>query len=164
MARQTLYEARLGLREMEAGRAMECTAVTEALSAGDGRVRRRRDVRAHLRGCEDCRRFTEEIASRRTTFAAISPLPAVAAVGILRGLGGGGTAASAAATGGAGLRGAAGTATAKSVGVATLLKGAATLAVVTAIGVGSADLGGSHRPAIPSPVDSHLRTLSPDPT
>src|SRR6185312_6764615 len=49
VARQTLYEARLGLREMDAGRALECTAVAKALSDGDGRVRRRRDIRAHLR-------------------------------------------------------------------------------------------------------------------
>jgi RNA polymerase sigma factor (sigma-70 family) len=143
VARQTLYEARLGLREMDAGRAMECAAVTKAISDGDGRVRRRRDIRAHLRGCEDCRRFTEEIDSRRTAFAAISPLPAVAVAAMLRGLGGAGAAAGAAGAGGTGTGlGAAGAGAAKSIGTATLLKGAATLGAVVAIGVGGADLGG----------------------
>jgi RNA polymerase sigma factor (sigma-70 family) len=143
VARQALYEARLGLREMDAGRAMECAAVTKAISDGDGRVRRRRDIRAHLRNCEDCRRFTEEIDSRRTAFAAISPLPAVAVAALLRELGGGGAAAGAAGAGGAGTGlGAAGAGAAKSIGTATLLKGAATLGAVVAIGVGGADLGG----------------------
>src|SRR6201996_8914302 len=57
VARQTVYEARLGLREMDAGRNMECTAVTKALSDGDRRVRRRRDITAHLKACADCRLF-----------------------------------------------------------------------------------------------------------
>jgi RNA polymerase sigma factor (sigma-70 family) len=143
VARQTLYEARLGLREMDAGRAMECADVTKAISDGDGRVRRRRDIRAHLRGCEDCRRFTEEIDSRRTAFAAISPLPTVAVAAMLRGLGGGGAAVGAAGAGGTGSGlGAAGAGAAKSIGTATILKGAATLGAVVAIGVGGADLGG----------------------
>ena len=52
-ARQTVYEARLGLREMEAGREMSCLAVTKAISDGDGRVLRRRDIGSHLRGCDE---------------------------------------------------------------------------------------------------------------
>lgn len=85
VARQTLYEARLGLREMDAGRDMKCAAVSKALSDGDRRVRRRRDIRAHLRDCVRCRLFAEEIDSRRRELAAISPLPAVAAAALLRG-------------------------------------------------------------------------------
>ncbi len=64
VARQTLYEARLSLRQMEEGREMSCDAVTRALSDGDGRVTRRRDVRAHLRDCAGCRAFRDEIKSR----------------------------------------------------------------------------------------------------
>jgi RNA polymerase sigma factor (sigma-70 family) len=142
VARQTLYEARLGLRQMDAGREMKCDAITKALSDGDGRVRRRRDIRAHLRDCGDCRRFAAEIDSRRDALAAISPLPAVAATALLQGLigGGGGAAAGGAAAGtGGGLLGGAAV---KSVGTATLLKSAATVAVVAAIGVGAADRGG----------------------
>ena len=41
-ARQTIYEARLGLHEAAAGREMTCAAVQQALSDGDGRTRRKR--------------------------------------------------------------------------------------------------------------------------
>jgi RNA polymerase sigma factor (sigma-70 family) len=159
VARQTLYEARLGLRQMDAGRDMDCTAVTKVLSDGDRRVRRRRDIRAHLRDCAGCRQFAEEIDSRRGDLAAISPLPAVAAAALLHGVLGGGAGAGAAAAGGTGAAGASGGfggllggTAAKSVGTATLLKGAAAVAVVAAIGAGAADRDGlihigSHDPA-----------------
>ncbi|MGB7686366.1 MAG: sigma-70 family RNA polymerase sigma factor, partial [Solirubrobacterales bacterium] len=89
VARQTVYEARIGLQEMERGRAMECDEVRRKLSDGDRRVIRRRDVRAHLRQCAICREFEESISSRRTDMAAISPLPALAAAGLLKGVLGG---------------------------------------------------------------------------
>ena len=135
VARQTLYEARLGLRQMDEGREMSCETVTKALSEGDGRVSRRRDLRAHLRGCPDCRRFGEEIKGREHDFAALAPLPALAAAGLLQGLLGGHGAAG-------GLAGALGGGAAKSLGASVALKGAATIAVVAAIGVGAADRGG----------------------
>src|SRR5258705_509903 len=69
---------------------------------------RRRDVRAHLRDCADCRVFAEEIRSRGETLAAIAPLPAVVAAALAKSaLAGsaGGVAAGSGATvgGGAGL-------------------------------------------------------------
>ena len=104
VARQTVYEARLSLRQMDEGREMSCATVTRALSDGDGRVTRRRDVRSHLRACADCRRFREEIEGRRRDLAALSPLPAVAATGLLHALlghgGGGGGGGLAAGIGG----------------------------------------------------------------
>jgi RNA polymerase sigma factor (sigma-70 family) len=146
VARQTLYEARLGLREMDAGRNMECTVVTAALSDGDRRSRRRRDVSAHLKACPECRLFAEEIDSRRRALASISPLPALAAAALLQGLGGSGTSGAALGSGTAAASGTsagAGVAAAgKAIGTATLLKGAATIAAVAAIGVGGADVGG----------------------
>ena len=69
---------------------MNCETVTRALSDGDGRVSRRRDLRAHLRSCPSCRRFGEEIEARQRDLAALSPLPALAAAGLLQGLLGGG--------------------------------------------------------------------------
>lgn len=133
-ARQTLYEARLSLRQMDEGREMSCEAVTKALSEGDGRITRRRDIRAHLRHCHGCRRFREEIAGRQRDLGALAPLPAVAAAGILQGLlggiGGGGGGAVAAAGAGAGLGGSA------------ALKATATVAVVAALGTAGADRGG----------------------
>jgi RNA polymerase sigma factor (sigma-70 family) len=136
VARQTLYEARLGLRQMDEGRAMNCATVTKALSDGDGRVGRRRDVRAHLRTCPSCRRFREEIGGRERDLAALAPLPAVAASGLLQSLLGGH------GSGGGSLVGALGGGAAKTLGTSAALKGAATVAVVAAIGVGAAERGG----------------------
>lgn len=135
VARQTLYEARLSLRQMDEGREMSCETVTKALSDGDGRVARRRDLRAHLRTCASCRSFGEEIGSRERDLAALSPLPAVAAAGLLQGLLGHGA-------GSGGLAGALAGGTVKSLGASAALKGAATVAVVAAIGVTAADRGG----------------------
>jgi RNA polymerase sigma factor (sigma-70 family) len=142
VARQTLYEARLGLHEMDEGRGMDCANVTQALSDGDGRVTRRRDIRAHLRDCPSCRRFGEEIEGRERDFAALSPLPAVVAAGLLQGLlggagggvaaGGGSAAAGAAVAGGA----------AKTLGSSAALKGAAAILAVAAIGTGAAERSG----------------------
>jgi RNA polymerase sigma factor (sigma-70 family) len=137
VARQTVYEARLSLRQMDEGREMDCETVTRALSDGDGRVIRRRDVRAHLRSCAGCRRFREGIEGRRKDFAALSPLPAVAAAGLLQGLVG-----SAGGSSSGGLAAALGAGAAKSVGASAALKGAATVAVVAAVGVTAADRGG----------------------
>jgi RNA polymerase sigma factor (sigma-70 family) len=134
VARQTVHEARLSLRQMDRGRSMSCETVTRALSDGDRRVLRRRDLRAHLKTCADCRGFRDEIAGRRRDLAALSPLPAAAAAGLLHGLiGGPGP--------GAGLVGALGGGAAQSIGTSAVLKGAATVAVAAAIGAG---VGAAH--------------------
>jgi RNA polymerase sigma factor (sigma-70 family) len=136
VARQTLYEARLSLHQMDEGRGMDCATVTLALSNGDGRVTRRRDVRAHLRSCLDCQRFRIEIDDRERNFAALAPLPAAAVAGLLQGLlgggAGGGSAAGAAVAGGA----------AKTLGSSAALKSAAAVLAIAAIGTGAADRGG----------------------
>jgi RNA polymerase sigma factor (sigma-70 family) len=139
VARQTLYEARLSLRQMDEGREMSCDLVTQALSDADGRVTRRRDIRAHLRACPDCRRFRDEIAGRREDLGSLAPLPAVAATGLLQGLLGGVGASSGT---GAGLTGAAAGGTAKSLGAGAAIKSAAAVAVVAAVGFGVADRSG----------------------
>lgn len=137
VARQALYEARQSLRQMEEGREMSCDEVTRALSDGDGRVIRRRDVRAHLRACSGCRAFRAEIEGRRRDLAAISPLPAAAVAGMLQGLVGGSGAAS-----GGGLAAALGGGAAKTISASAAAKGVATVAVVAAVGVGAADRTG----------------------
>jgi RNA polymerase sigma factor (sigma-70 family) len=137
VARQTLYEARQSLRRMEEGREMSCATVSKALSDGDGRVMRRRDVRAHLRACADCRAFRDDIDNRRKDLAALSPLPAVAAAGMLQGLLGGSHGAA-----GGGLAATLGGGAAKTVGASAVAKGVATAAVVAAIGVTAADKNG----------------------
>ncbi len=157
VARQTVYEARLGLREMDAGRNMECTAVTKALSDGDRRVRRRRDLSAHLKACTDCRVFAEGIDSRRHALASISPLPVPVAAALLKTLGGGGGAGAGAASGlgggagagsASGIGGAVGAGAGKAIGTTVLLKGAAAIVAAAAIGVGGADVAGVLHPAL----------------
>ena len=139
VARQTVYEARLGLRELETGREMSCEQVTRQLSEGDGRVARRRNIRAHLRACPDCRAFRDSIDGRRRDLAALAPLPAAAAASILHGLVGGNVAA------GGGLGGvatAAGAGAGKAAGTSVAIKAIATVAVVATVGVTAADRGG----------------------
>jgi len=138
VARQTLYEARQSLRQMEEGREMSCATVTKALSDGDGRVTRRRDVRAHLRNCAHCQAFREEIKSRQHDLAALAPLPALAAAGMLQGLVGGSQGAGV----GGGLATTLGGGAAKTIGASAAAKGVATAAVVAAIGVTAADRSG----------------------
>ncbi|HET7444606.1 MAG TPA: sigma-70 family RNA polymerase sigma factor [Solirubrobacterales bacterium] len=161
VARQTLYEARLGLREMDAGREMDCDEVTRAISDADGRVLRRRDLRAHLRTCDSCHRFSEEISGRERDLAALSPLPAAVAAGLLQAILGGGAGAGAGA-GGAGAAGAAlGAGAAKTIGASTLLKGAVTFAVVAALGVGAADEGGLIHVGLPGEGGSRPKSSTP---
>jgi RNA polymerase sigma factor (sigma-70 family) len=141
-SRQTLYEARLALRQMDAGRQMACDVVTRELSDGDGRARRRRDIRAHLRTCGGCRLFAEEIDSRHGALAAIAPLPSAAAMAMLRGVIGGGGAGATSAGSGASVGTLVGGSVGKSLGTVTLLKGAASVALIAAIGIGAADKDG----------------------
>ncbi|MGN6275217.1 MAG: sigma-70 family RNA polymerase sigma factor [Solirubrobacterales bacterium] len=156
VARQTLYEARQSLRQMDEGREMSCDAVTRALSDGDGRVTRRRDVRAHLRSCAACRQFRDEIGDRQRDLAALAPLPAVAAVGMLHGLLGG----SQGATGG-GLAATLGGGAAKTIGASTVAKGVATVAVVAAIGVTAADKSGTIHLGLPGDQSSQSSSSTP---
>ena len=145
VARQAVYEARLSLRSLEAGRAMSCEEVMHRLSNADGRVSRRRDLRAHLRDCPDCRAFRDAIESRRRDFAVIAPLPALASAGILHAALG--SAPSAAGGTASGVTAAAGAGKALSAGL--LAKSVATVAVATAIGVSAADRSGLIHTGLP---------------
>jgi hypothetical protein len=135
--RQAVYEARVSLRQMEAGREMRCDEVVWVISEADGRVVRRRDIRAHLRGCGDCRAFQESIARRRGELRAIAPLPLAASAALVQaalGAGSGGA--------GGGIAGAAGAGAGKALLGSTVVKTAATCAVVAAIGVTAANRSG----------------------
>jgi RNA polymerase sigma factor (sigma-70 family) len=136
VARQTIYEARLGLRQMSEGREMPCAEAMRAISDDDGRVLRRRDIRSHLRQCESCRAFRAEIAERRHEFAVLAPLPAAISAGMLQGLLGG-------AGGGTGATGGvAGVAAGKALGTSAAIKSATAVIAVSAIGVVAAHEGG----------------------
>jgi RNA polymerase sigma factor (sigma-70 family) len=161
VARQTLYEARQSLHQMEEGREMSCATVTKALSDGDGRVTRRRDVRAHLRNCVQCQAFREEMGSRQRDLAALAPLPAVAAAGMLHGLIGGGS--QGAATGG-GLATTLSGGAAKTIGASAAAKGVATVAVVAAIGVTAADRSGVIHLGLPGEKATKSAAPAPGPS
>jgi RNA polymerase sigma factor (sigma-70 family) len=136
-ARQAVYEARLALRRIGEGREMSCDEATRTISDGDGRIVRRRDLRAHLRSCSDCREFRDAITERRRDLASLAPLPASVSIGLLHGIlgaGSGGSAGSAIGGAGAGAG--------KALATSAVLKSAATIAVVAAVGVSAADRGG----------------------
>jgi RNA polymerase sigma factor (sigma-70 family) len=139
VARQTLYEARLSLRQLDAGREMRCAEVMQELSNADGRVTRRREIQAHLRTCADCRAFQDDIAKRHEDLAALAPLPIAASAGLLKGVLGSGASASAA---GSGLGGAVGAGAGKAIATSALVKAAATVAVVAVVGTSAADRTG----------------------
>ena len=138
VARQTLYEARLSLRRLTRDVRWTAQTVIKALSDADGRLTRRRELRAHLRSCANCRRFREDIAGVERDLAVIARCrcPPPAAAGLLRGLIGGGN-----ATGAGGLAGALGAVMGKSVAGSVIAKSAATVAAVAVIG-GAADRSG----------------------
>ncbi|HEY6761151.1 MAG TPA: sigma-70 family RNA polymerase sigma factor [Baekduia sp.] len=127
-AKQTIYEARRALLDAEGGRSMACRAVQQAISDGDGRVRRGRRLRAHLRSCASCRDFANAVTSGsrelRLLFPGL-PLPATAAHLLI----GPGRAASGAGSGGLATVGA-------KLGASAAVKAAATVLVVAA-GVGA---------------------------
>ncbi|HXV04480.1 MAG TPA: RNA polymerase sigma factor [Solirubrobacterales bacterium] len=158
VARQTVYEARLSLRQMEEGREMSCDLVMRELSDADGRVTRRREMRAHLRGCASCRAFRDSIGERRSELAAIAPLPAALSAAMLHGIlsgkasaaglsGSAASAAGGAAGGGAGagaggVAGTIGAGAGKAVATSAILKAVATVAVVATVGATAADRSG----------------------
>jgi len=89
-ARQAVYEARLALSQSDEGREMACDAARRSISTRDGRALRGRRLRAHLRGCNGCTQFSEQLGARRTALPAlVPPLPAAAGAAILGGLVGG---------------------------------------------------------------------------
>jgi RNA polymerase sigma factor (sigma-70 family) len=83
-AKQTVFEARRALSELEAGRAMSCDDVCRVISDGDGRQLRGRRVRSHLRACHACGAFAEAISTRRSDLRALAPgLPVGVGTGLL---------------------------------------------------------------------------------
>jgi hypothetical protein len=113
--KQAIFDARKGLQEFEAGRAMNCDVVQRAISDCDGRALRARRLRAHLEACADCASWRDAIGSRRQMLGSlVAPIGPGSAVAILARIthlmdtGGGGVAAAVA-------KAAAGTAAGKAV-------------------------------------------------
>ena len=160
-ARQSVYEARVALRDLGRGRDMECEAARHALSERDGRVRRNRRLRAHLRACEACSGFETAISQRSSDLRALCPpLPAAAASGLLAtllggGSGGGGVGAAAGTAAG----GAAGTAGGTAIAGPMAVKGASIAAAIV-IGAGAAGVGGGVKLPLLGPREGPVRSDS----
>ncbi|HEY7951161.1 MAG TPA: sigma-70 family RNA polymerase sigma factor [Solirubrobacterales bacterium] len=159
VVRQTIYEARLSLRQLAEGREMTCEEVTRRLSDADGRVRRRRDIQAHLRACPDCRAFGQAIEERRHDLASLAPLPAIASAGILHAVLGGGHGAASGAAAGSTIAAGAG----KVAATPFLVKSVATVAVAATVGVSAADRSGLVDVGLPSGSgDTATREATPE--
>ena len=170
-AKQSILEARRGLQEFEAGRALICDEVTRRVSGGDRRTLRGRQIRAHLRVCEPCSAFAAAIEGRRRSLRAYAPTLAApaAAAGLAHALGASGagataTGVSAGAATSAGLAGAGAPSGAvvavagKSATAALVAKTLAGVAVVVAAGATAhAISGSSHHHARPSAFDRRPR-------
>ena len=157
-ARQAVYEARVALSQSNEGREMECEAARRSLSASDGRVRRARRLRAHLRGCSGCAAFSEQLGARRSALPAIfPPLPAAAGIAILGGLvGGAATLGAGSSIGALGTAGSGGvmsiiaSGVSQAVGASTAAKGAAAaVAVAVVAGVGTVEVAKMEAPQSP---------------
>jgi RNA polymerase sigma factor (sigma-70 family) len=170
-ARQLVFAARAGLRDSRAGRGLPCESVRDQLSLADGRLLRRRSVRAHLRTCDGCREYAVSMRRRAgQPVAALSAWSPFAGYESLQSV----------------FRAAAGASPAAVQGTSSLLGGlavkAAAAGVLVATGIGAADVATlrgpersqvatatakpakvarpvSHRPS--APVTSHRATPAP---
>ena len=127
-AKQSVYEARMALLDLERGRDMSCEEICGRISADDRRRRQSRVVRSHLKTCAGCRDFAAQLDSRREAFAAIAPpLATPVALSLLHGIiGGGGGGGGGAVIGGGGA----------AVGLGSGLAIKAAAVAIVAIGVG----------------------------
>ncbi|MEA2370445.1 MAG: hypothetical protein QOH12_839 [Solirubrobacteraceae bacterium] len=149
-AKQSVYEARCALQEMQEGREMSCEAVRRSLSDGDRRTLRATRIRGHLRTCAGCRDFEAVMRTRPAAIAAmIPPLPVAAAAAMLHGaLGGTGSHGGGLA---AGLLGTTKAAT----GLSVAAKAATVIAITATIAGGAVYAAPELRPGGPAHPVSH---------
>ena len=81
VARKAVFEARSALAIDRAALAEDCSTIRATLSDGDGRRRRARRVRSHLRACRACSEWDTARRERRRRLAAL-PFGAVPAGGV----------------------------------------------------------------------------------
>jgi RNA polymerase sigma factor (sigma-70 family) len=99
-----VFQARSALIETRKARAIPCHEIREQLATLTGGALRRGPLRRHLRACEGCAEFRDEVRRQRRALAAV--LPVVPTLGLKHsalaaiGLGGGGGGAGVAASGG----------------------------------------------------------------
>jgi RNA polymerase sigma factor (sigma-70 family) len=137
--KQLVFRARSGLIARREARETPCEQIREQLATLRGGSLRRTELRHHLRRCDGCREFREQLRQQRALLGVA--LPVVPSLGlkasVLAAIGVGGAGGGAAGGGGAALGGLAGA-------VATQVTGtAAKIAVVGAVAGGSVVGGGA---------------------
>lgn len=91
-AKQAAYDGRVALQDLARGRAMDCEAVTRAISDGDLKFLGGRKLRGHLRACAECSQFKQALEARSTRLCALAPaLPATVAAAMMEKLFAGGS-------------------------------------------------------------------------
>ncbi|MHB8575670.1 MAG: RNA polymerase sigma factor [Dehalococcoidia bacterium] len=152
-AKQSIFEARSALVELQEGRSMACDDVRRVVSDGDGRALRGRRVRAHLRDCSPCAAFAAAIPDRREELHALAPvLASAAAAELLRRASGG---ASGHGGGLAALAGAGNPVLAAVSVKSMVVAGVVAASVAGAAGVRAVVNSDGHRPT--GPADTHRR-------
>jgi RNA polymerase sigma factor (sigma-70 family) len=157
-----VYRARSALVARREARELACEDVREQLANLRGGSLRRNDLRLHVRDCEGCRGFREQVRRQRQLLSVALPVMptlglksnVLAAVGIG---GAGGTAAGGAAVAGGAAGGAAG---------AGALGGAAKVAAVAALAIGGVGGGAAvvvseHHATKPAPVHASPTQKAP---
>jgi RNA polymerase sigma factor (sigma-70 family) len=128
-----VFQARSSLIESRRARDIPCSEIREQLATASGGALRRGPLRRHLRACEGCAEFRDEVMRQRKAIALL--LPVVPSLGLKKGalaafgIGGGGGAGGAAAGLGGG-------------GIASLASTSAAVKVVGAVVVASVAVGG----------------------
>jgi RNA polymerase sigma factor (sigma-70 family) len=143
-ARQLVFAARAGLRDSRAGRGLPCESVRDQLSLADGRLLRRRSVRAHLRTCDGCREYATSV--RRQPVRALGVWSPVAGYQLLESVFR--AAGPALVQGGSSV-------------FAPLAAKAAAASVVLAAGIGAAGVATTEQPGDPAPARSALVAKTP---
>lgn len=154
-ARKHVFEARVALHDIAAGRDADCGDIVRRISDGDGRVLRARSVRGHLRGCPACSAFERGLRTRRNRLALIPVLPVVSSGGLLAAaLHGGGAGSTSGFTAGGSVAG--GSVATGAVAAGSLLGGGSVAAVKGLVVAGAIAVAGAGV-IVGTAINSHVR-------
>jgi RNA polymerase sigma factor (sigma-70 family) len=159
--RALVYQARSSLSGWREARALPCREVREELAIARGGALRRGHLRRHLKLCQECATFREDMNRQRRGLALV--LPVLPTIGlkehVLGAAGAGGGTAAGGAAAGAGLAGSLG-ATGITIGAAVLVLGGGAAMFVGISGSGSAESGPAAAPISLRPVASEFRQVA----
>src|SRR4051812_25575334 len=163
-----VFQARSSLIETRRARDIPCSEIREQLATATGGALRRGPLRRHLRACEGCAEFRDQVMRQRKAIAMI--LPVVPSLGLKKsalaaiGLGGGGGAGGAAAglSGGGGIASLASSSAAVKVVGAVVVAGVAVGGVVIEKGAPAPPAQAADKPPPGTPAQqAHVRAAGP---